>query len=165
MDFNLLPEEPASPVDPELESRIHTRRTLLTIHQGLGIATVALLTTAVIFGQLNYTDRFGGGPNLGTYSLWHSSFATAATLTFAASGVLALLAPVPLEKRSEVDTITVHKWSMLIATLGFATSIALGIYSASREGYVNQASLAEAHLVVGYVTLGAVGVGTAALFF
>jgi hypothetical protein len=165
LDFNLLPDAPAVPVDPELESRIRTRRTLLEIHQGLGIATVALLATTVVFGQLNYTDRFGGGPNLGTYSLWHSGFAAAATVTFAASGILALLAPVPLEKNGDGPTITVHKWSMLVATVGFAAEIVLGIYAASREGYVNQASLAEAHLVLGYVTLGAVGVGTAALFF
>jgi hypothetical protein len=165
LDFNLLPESPAVPVDPAMESRIHTRRTMLEIHQALGIATVVLLTTAVVFGQLNYDDRFGGGPNLGTYSLWHSGFAAAGTITFAASGLLALLAPVPLEKRSELDTITVHKWSMLVATAGFVAEIVLGIYAASREGYVDQASFAQAHLVIGYVTAGAVGVGTAALFF
>jgi hypothetical protein len=54
---------------------------------------------------------------------------------------------------------------MLVAALGFATEIVLGIVAAGREGYLNQASLAEAHLVIGYVTTAAVGVGTAALFF
>jgi hypothetical protein len=165
LDFDLLPESSATKADPQLEAQIHTRRSMLLIHQALGIATVVLITTGVVFGQLNYDDRFGGGPSNGTYEVWHSSFVTAGTITFIGAGTLALLAPVPLTKHSGFDTITVHKWSMLVASLCFAAEIPLGIYTVSQEGHANQASLALAHLILGYVTATALAVGTAALFF
>jgi hypothetical protein len=165
LDFDLLPESSATKEDPELESKLKLRRSLLIAHQALGITTVALLTTAVVFGQLNYDDRFGGGPSTGQYETWHSGFATASAITFLSAGTLALLAPVPIAKRGDFDTITVHKWSMLVATLCYVAEIPLGIYTVSQEGHANQADLALAHLVLGYVTLTAVAVGTAALFF
>jgi hypothetical protein len=165
LDFDLLPESSATKEDTELEAQIRTRRSLLIIHQALGIATVALITTGVVFGQLNYDDRFGGGPSNGTYEVWHSSFITAGTITFIGAGTLALLAPVPLTKHSGFDSITVHKWSMLVASLCFAAEIPLGIYTVSQEGHTNQASLALAHLILGYITATALAVGTAALFF
>jgi hypothetical protein len=165
LDFDLLPQSNETKEDPALESQIRTRRSMLIAHQALGIATLALMTTAVVFGQLNYDDRFGGGPSTGTYEVWHSGFAAAGTVTFLSAGTLALLAPVPLTKRSQFDSITVHKWSMLVATLGFAAEIPLGIYTVSQEGHANQASLALAHLILGYITVTALAVGTAALFF
>jgi hypothetical protein len=165
LDFDLLPASSAAKEDPALESQIRTRRSMLLIHQALGIATVALMTTAVVFGQLNYDDRFGGGPSTGQYEAWHSGFAAAGTITFIGAGTLALLAPVPLAKRGDFDTITVHKWSMLVASLGYAAEIPLGIYTVSQEGHANQASLALAHLILGYITVTALAVGTAALFF
>jgi hypothetical protein len=165
LDFDLLPASSAAKEDPALEAQIRTRRSMLLIHQALGIATVALMTTAVVFGQLNYDDRFGGGPSTGQWEVWHSGFAAAGTITFISAGTLALLAPVPLTKRGDFDTITVHKWSMLVATLGYAAEIPLGIYTVSQEGHANQASLALAHLILGYITVTALAVGTAALFF
>ena len=167
-DFNLLPaasEQPA-PVDAKLEKAIKTRRSMLELHQGFGIATVVLMAATVVVGQLNYSDRFGGGSGTGRFELLHDSLASVTTLTFATAGLLALLAPVPLKKTSEgIDTITIHKWSMLGASLGMATEIALGILTASREGFANQPSLATTHLVIGYATAGFLGTGVAALFF
>jgi hypothetical protein len=85
-------------------------------------------------------------------------------LTFVTTGLLALLAPVPIEKKSSgFDSVTVHKWSMLVATLGYAAEIVLGIVTVSREGHLNQQSVAEAHLVTGYVTTAAVATGVGVL--
>jgi cytochrome b561 len=166
-DFNLLPPSaPKSVEDRALESAISTRRSVLKLHQGFGIATTALLVATVIVGQLNYSDKFGGGGQTGKYELAHVYLESATTLTFVTAGVLALLAPVPLKKSDEgLDTITLHKWAMLATTVGFATQIVLGIIAVSREGYVNQSTFATAHLVVGYSTLAALGTGVTVLLF
>ncbi len=165
LDFDLLPASTTPQEDKALESQLHLRRSMLLVHQALGIATFLLITTSVVFGQLNYDDRFGGGSSTGNYEVWHSGFAAAGTITFISAGTLALLAPVPIAKRGDFDTITVHKWSMLVAAVGFAAEIPLGIYTVSQEGNANQASLALAHLIIGYITAAALGVGTAALLF
>jgi cytochrome b561 len=165
-DFNLLPPTPKTAEDKALESSLATRRTLLQLHQGFGIATTALMLATVIVGQLNYTDKFGGGTGTGQYELAHTYLATATTLSFVTAGILALAAPVPLKKHQEgFDTMDIHKWAMLIATVGFVAQIVLGIITVSQEGAANQASLATAHLVVGYGTLAAMGTGVTVLFF
>jgi hypothetical protein len=46
-----------------------------------------------------------------------------------------------------------------------AGQIVLGIWTSGREGNQNQQSVAMAHLVLGYVTLAAVGTGVGALVF
>lgn len=167
-DFNLLPATPEQqvPVNAKLENAIKTRRSMLELHQGFGIATVVLMAATVVVGQLNYSDRFGGGSGTGRFELLHDGLASVTTLTFATAGLLALLAPVPLKKKSEgIDTITIHKWSMLGASLGMAAEVALGILTASREGFANQPSLATTHLVIGYATAAFLGTGVGALFF
>ncbi len=166
--FELLPPEkkPEARKAARLESALRTRRTLLTLHQGLGLAMAAGLIGTVVTGQLNYSDRFAGLPATGRYELWHDGFEAGTVLTFAAAGLLALLAPEPVKKKSEgIDTIKIHEYSMLAATVGFAAEIVLGILTVSREGYLNQPTLATTHLVIGYTTAGFVATGVTALFF
>jgi hypothetical protein len=55
------------------------------------------MLATVIVGQMNYTDKFGGGSGTGQYELTHTYLATATTLTFVTAGILALAAPVPLK--------------------------------------------------------------------
>ncbi len=167
MDFDLLPQsQPTASAATDVEKRIKRRRTMLQVHQGFGIATAALMAGTVITGQLNYSDRFGGGGSSGRFELLHDGLEAATTVSFATAGLLALLAPVPFDREKEgVDTVTVHKWSMLVATIGMASEIPLGIYTVSREGYVNQGTMALTHLVVGYVTAAALATGATALFF
>ncbi|MHB1845935.1 MAG: hypothetical protein ACYCWW_14000 [Deltaproteobacteria bacterium] len=165
-DFDLVPAAKDATPDRKLERALRTRRTMLVLHQSVGIAMTALMAATVVVGQLNYSDRFSGAPATGNYELLHADLATATTVAFAAAGLLALLAPVPIPKKSEgIDSITVHKWSMLTATVAMATEIVLGILTVSREGFANQASLATTHLVIGYTTAGATAVGVGALFF
>ena len=167
MDFDLLPEKSAAGPDAlALESKVNLRRGMLQYHQIFGIATAVLMIGTVVTGQLNYSDRFGGGSSGGQFEIWHSGLEAATVLSFATTGLLALFAPVPFEKKSEgIDTVTVHKWSMLVATIGMASEIPLGIYTVSREGYVNQGTMALAHLIIGYITAAALTAGAAAIFF
>ena len=164
--FDLLPTEPAPAADEGLARALRRRRTMLELHQGFGIATVALMAATVLVGQLSYSDRFSGGPATGRWELPHAELEAGTVVSFATAGLLALLAPVPIPKKSEgIDSVTVHKWSMLAATIGMASEVLLGILTVSREGFANQASLATTHLVIGYATAGAMATGVCALFF
>jgi hypothetical protein len=44
-----------------------------------------------------------------------------------------------------------------------AAQVGLGIYTARREGYLDQQDTAQIHLAIGYATLAAVATGVAAL--
>ncbi|MHB1845156.1 MAG: hypothetical protein ACYCWW_10015 [Deltaproteobacteria bacterium] len=167
MSFDLVKESSGSAAEAAtVERKVKIRRSMLQVHQAFGIATTALMLATAVSGQLNYSDRFGGGGSSGQFEIWHSSLEAATVLTFATTGLLALLAPVPFEKKSGgIDSVTIHKWSMLVATIGMGSEIPLGIYTVSREGYVNQGTMALTHLIIGYVTTAALATGVAALFF
>jgi hypothetical protein len=163
VDFELL-EAPPPPKKVD-EAALQRRRTMLTLHQGVGLGMFALALANTVTGQLNYSDRFASGPSTGRYELAHQITAYATLGAFAATGLLAAFAPNPLPKSGGFDRTTLHKLAMLTATAGYATSAVLGIYTAQREGYLNQQSLATAHLVVGYVTFAALTLGVGAIVF
>lgn len=170
LQFDLLP--PQAPVDEAkatvargVMKDLARRRALLDAHQIAGYATVGTLAATVVLGQLNYMDRYGGRGDTGKYRTAHSIAAYGSTAIFAATGLLALLAPSPLEKPGRFDTATLHKVSMAIATAGFVTQIVLGIATRKSEGNIRQRDLALAHQIVGYTTLGATTLGFAVLLF
>jgi hypothetical protein len=164
LDFNLLgPGEPAGKPAPVDEAKVKLRRKMLTYHPLLGIGLLVCETATVVLGQLNYNDRFGGGPSSGRYQFPHKVLAWSTEGLFLGTGALALFAPDPMGKTHEgFDRVLLHKIAMIIAGTGMVTELGLGIYTASREGYLNQASLARTHLAIGYITLAAtyLGVGT-----
>jgi hypothetical protein len=169
LDFNLLePEKPRAASGPELrrEAQGRQRRTMLTLHQGIGLATLGLLAATVVVGQLNYMDRFAvGAPGTARFETAHTVLATTTLTGFAATGVLGLLAPVPYDQPRHLDTIAVHKLFMGGATLGMMTELGLGFYTASHEGLEHQRTFAQVHQVIGYSTLGLMAMGASALLF
>ena len=119
----------------------------------------------MITGQLNYLDRFGG-PSTARYEGPHKLFATLTLGTFAAAGLLAFFAPVPLARQGEgIDRVFIHKTGMIGATVGMIAEGTLGILTARNEGMANQSTLAGAHLAIGYATLVCMAVGVGALVF
>ena len=54
---------------------------------------------------------------------------------------------------------------MFTATGGMAAEAVLGLWTRSREGYLNQPDFAAAHLVIGYVTFAAISLGVGAIVF
>jgi hypothetical protein len=168
MDFDLLPKEQPSDTAHQLklESEVRIRRRMLQWHQALGIATTILMAGTVITGQLNYSDRYGGGTSTGRYEIWHTSFEAATVVSFTGDALLALFAPVPFPKHPKgVDTILIHKIAMFTTAAGFLAEIPLGIYTVSQEGHINQATFATTHLIIGYITAAALVAGVSALFF
>jgi hypothetical protein len=169
-DFDLLP--PEKPPDAEavvrqrqLSQALALRRTLLRLHQYGGFATLGAMTATAIVGQLNYDDKYGGGGDTGKYRSAHQILAYGTTGVFAATGLLALFAPSPFEKPLRLDTATLHKTSMLVATAGLVAQVVLGIVTAGSEGSISQRDFARAHQIVGYVTLAATATGFAVLTF
>jgi hypothetical protein len=169
-DFNLLapekkPDAAALARQARIQREVQRRRTLLQLHQIGGYATLATVTATVVLGQLNYIDKYGGGGDVGTYRTPHRLVAYTAAGVFAATGILAVIAPNPFDKPLRLDTATLHKAAMIVATAGMATQIVLGIMTAGKEGSVAQRDFALAHQIVGYTTLAATAAGFLVLTF
>jgi hypothetical protein len=169
-DIDLLPHEAAPDAataarQQELERQLHRRRQMLQLHQLGGMLTLASLGATVVFGELNYIDKYGGGGDTGRWSAWHIGSVYAATAIFAATGALAILAPSPIEKPARLDTAMLHKIAMGVATAGMVTQILLGILTAGKEGSVSQRDFALAHQIVGFTTFGATAAGFGVLTF
>jgi len=169
-DFNLLapekkPDAASLQRQARIQSEITRRRTLLRLHQIGGFATLATMTATVVLGQLNYIDKYGGGGDVGTYRTPHRLVAYTAAGVFAATGILAVIAPNPFDKPLRLDTATLHKASMIVAAAGMATQIVVGILTAGKEGTVAQRDFAVAHQIVGYTTLAATAAGFLVLTF
>jgi hypothetical protein len=169
-DFDLLapqkpPDEAAKERDRQLMQQLGRRRTMLQLHQLGGYATMATLTAAVVLGQVNYLDKYGGGGDTGRWMTPHAIAAFTAAGVFTATGLLALFAPSPLEKPSRVDTVTLHRIAMAVATAGMVAQVVLGPITASKEGQLSQRDFALAHQIVGYTTLVATYTGFLVLTF
>src|SRR6185503_3128226 len=129
-------------------------RRLLLAHQAFGFITLGLLAATVVLGTLNYVDKFGGGDDNGRYYNLHLGFASAARATFATTGILALAAPNPYPKPIRLDPALLHKVSMAAAAACMAAELVLGPLSASRDGSLDQRSIALAHLTLGFASFG-----------
>jgi hypothetical protein len=166
----LLPR-PAAP-DAEAVARqeavqrdLAKRSKMLELHQLGGMLTLATLGATVIFGQLNYLDRYGGGGDTRRWYEWHRFSAFTSAAVFAGTGALALLAPSPVEKPARLDTVMLHRIAMGVATAGMVTQIVLGFVTASKGGSVSQRDFALAHQIIGYTTFGATAAGFGVLTF
>src|SRR5262249_5200376 len=115
-DIDLLPQEakPDAAATARLETQLATRRTMLTWHQVGGYGTLASLTATVVLGQLNYSDKYGGGGDTGKYYMWHRWVAISSATIFAGTAALAVFAPSPIAKTVRLDTATLHKISMSV---------------------------------------------------
>ncbi|MBN8470888.1 hypothetical protein JYJ95_30645 [Corallococcus exiguus] len=169
LDFDLLtPESEASAglLDPNLQKDLETRRTMLKLHQGLGLAMAGGLTAATVLGQIQFSRSFtdGGGDNRSLLA-WHRGVVIGTSLLFATVGTLGILAPDPVERPFQWDTVTFHKIFMSLATAGMIAQAVLGILATQSYGEITEPKYATAHQVVGYATLGCVAAGIVTLTF
>jgi hypothetical protein len=164
MDFDLLgtPMPPPQAVDP---GALRLRRSMLTVHQGLGFGLIGLQLATTIVGQLSYSDRFHGGPSTGRYELSHAALAYTTLGVFAVNGLVALLAPSPIKTPMKMDRVMVHRIGLFTAAAGMVAQGVLGISTRNREGFLDQERIATTHLAIGYVTLAAMAVGVGAIVF
>jgi hypothetical protein len=165
LDFDLLGAPP--PTMRIDDGAMKLRRSMLNTHQGVGLGLVVLELGTTIVGQLNYNDRFGSSnpPATARYQSAHAALAYTTLGAFAVNGLLALLAPRPPGRTYGFDRVMVHRIGMAAAAAGMLTQGVLGAATRSREGRLDQAQLARAHLAVGYATFAAFGVAVGALVF
>jgi hypothetical protein len=161
LDFDLLGEA-KPPAEPADAGALRLRRKMLIVHQGVGVGLLGLQLATTAVGQLNYSDRFAGGPDTARYKLSHKVLAYTTLGTFAANGAIALLAPSAKTPR-KLDRVMVHRIAMFTAAGGMVAQAILGISTRERAGRLDQERLATVHLVVGYSTLAAVLTGVGAL--
>jgi hypothetical protein len=166
-DFDLLPatKAPDAATRAEIERDLALRRKMLQAHQLGGFLTLASMTATVVLGQLDYSDKYGGGGDTGKYHLWHRWFGFGTAAIFAGTGSLSIFAPSPLPKPVRLDTATIHKTSLAVAAAGMLALIILGPVIAAKEGQLSQRDWALAHQIVGYATLAATATGAVALTF
>ena len=166
-DVELLPpvKEPDAQAQQDLNRKLEQRRKMLQLHQLGGFLTLASVGATVAVGQANYADKYGGGGDTGRFHDLHKWMGFGTAVIFAATGALAVFAPVPIEKRLQLDTATIHKASMAVATAGMVAQILLGIVTASKEGSTSQRDFALAHQIIGYTTFVATATGAVALTF
>jgi hypothetical protein len=170
LDFNLLDEKPKeSPEQKQkaaaIERQVKLRRSLLWWHQAVGLATLGALIATAVVGQLVYDDKYGGGDDTGNLNSTHLVLAIGTSALFAATGILALIAPNPYPKPVKLDSALMHKLAMLAATIGMVAEIVIGPITSAREGSLDQRQWAVAHLVSGWATLGFMALGSLALVF
>lgn len=105
----------AGPLNAESRQKeLQARRTMLSIHQITGLATLGLMITA---------DYYGNQVLKGRYNLsgTHKTFVLFTVMMYSITGLLAVLSPPPMIRRSdELSTITIHK---TLAWLHFAGMI------------------------------------------
>ncbi len=167
LDFDLLePAAPTAAVDPALERSISRRRTMLSLHQGLGLGMAGGLVATTVVGQLNFQDRYRGGGDDGTWKSLHRGLAVGTGVLFGTVALMGVLAPEPYPKPLRFDTVLMHKIFMSLATVGMVAQVVLGIVTASaaQEGQLSQVRYATAHQVLGYSTLGLTSAGVLTLF-
>lgn len=167
-DFDLLPAAPApTAADRAFEQAVGRRRTMLTFHQGLGVATWTAVAATTLVGQLDFNDRFRGGGDTGRYHGAHKALAYGSAALFTTAAAFALLAPSPYEKgtRRALDTAKLHKVAMGVAAAGMLAQVVLGVAARRQAGSLRERDLATAHQAIGYATLGAATAGAVVLLF
>jgi hypothetical protein len=140
----------SSELSPEVRKHeLGLRRTMLTIHQISGFATVALMWTTAYYGQ----QVINGHTNLGNTK---SNLATATILAYSFTALMSLLSPPPLIRRDEEGTIGTHKLLAWIHVAGMIITPILANNIKERIPGTHQSFLnldrAHVHQVAGYIT-------------
>ncbi len=103
------------------ESELKARRTMLTVHQISGLATLGLMLTADYFGQRVIDGHRSDGDI-------HQAFVGLTIGTYALTGMLAVLAPPPLIRREgeRISTTGIHKTLAWVHFAGMILTPILG---------------------------------------
>lgn len=142
----------------ELSDALQRRRGMLQLHQAVGLGTLGVMALTAVLGGLNYNDLYSaGGGRTGRWMVPHRVGVVGTTLGFGTVAVLGLTSPKPYElNREGIDTVTVHKSAVFLASLGMAAQIGLGFWTARHADAGNGRNLktyATVHQWIGYGTL------------
>ena len=164
----------SQPTAAELQQREdnQTRRTMMKWHQGLGLATNALvLAQAAVGTPLFFQDEFC--PNCTAKELTeyidpirstHLALGISSFVTWSAAGVLAIAAPETEASEREYDEVSrvdIHRWLALGHTVGMVTLPVVGMYITNPDLFgekgkefhaENLEGMRAGHAYAGYLT-------------
>lgn len=144
-----------SPLSPAgREKELHVRRTMLKMHQFMGIATVVCMGTTIYFGQQIKSGHYEYVPEMDTFGVLSASL-------YGTTALLQLLSPPPLiirKAKSGWSSIKVHRTLAYIHFTGVIATVATGRYLVKNgydeitlhqvSAYFTTASLAGAMIVM-----------------
>jgi hypothetical protein len=156
-----------SPLTPEARRReLDFRRTMLSTHQVLGFATLALMTASVVFGQILLNDyealRFEEAlRNRQT----HRTLSIITFGTYMSTAAMSTFAPPPLIRRDEWNTVSTHKLLAIFHFSGMVAQPILAIMASNSRDLEQIRTLRRAHQIVGYFTLAVLAAAMLTLTF
>jgi hypothetical protein len=132
------------------EKEMGLRRTMLTIHEIGGFATLAAMLTTVVYGQLTLNGNLSLGET-------HQAWATATIISYFTTASLSLLSPPPMVRRKEWNTVSIHKGLAIVHFTGMILTPLLAEGVAREErGSSSPAKIdrdkAHIHQISGYIT-------------
>jgi hypothetical protein len=124
------------------KSELSLRRTMLTAHQIGGYVTLAMMGTAIYFGQkvLDGRNDLRGA---------HQTFVAATIASYSLTGLLSVLSPPPLIRRDEFSTTTLHKALAWVHFVGMVVTPILGSMINRHADYYQRA---RTHQIAAYIT-------------
>jgi hypothetical protein len=126
------------------KNELTARRTMLGIHQIGGFVTLGLMMGAAYCGQKMIDGDY-------TYLRTHKALVSATILSYSTTGLLSVLSPPPLIRRSEMSTTTIHK---LLAWVHFTGMVVTPILGKSISHSTNT-DIRRVHQISAYVTTAA----------
>jgi hypothetical protein len=137
----------APPLTPDVRKHeLTVRRTMLTMHQIGGFATLASMIATDYFGQKYLDGR--NRKDLDT----HQTFIPITIGLYSATGLLALLSPPPLIRRDEMSTTWVHKTLAWVHVAGIIITPILAAAIPRRGASFEEK--ARIHQISAYITTG-----------
>ncbi|MDB5106028.1 MAG: hypothetical protein JWP91_3717 [Fibrobacteres bacterium] len=134
------------------ERELGLRRTMLTVHQVAGFATLASMIATVTYGQLT----LNGHTSLGET---HQTLAAITIGSYFFTAAMSLLSPPPMIRRKEWSTISIHKGLAMVHFSGMILTPLLAEGIAREERGAGKDAIdrdkAHVHQVSGYITTAA----------
>ena len=129
------------------DHEMHLRRTLLTVHQAGGFATLAAMIATCAVGQLIYN---GGHDNMRGLK---DGLATTTIFLYFSTASLALFTPPPLIRRNEWSSVSTHKLLGAVHFTGMIlTPLLADAIGDRRPGHSGSRTYETIHMVSGYTT-------------
>ena len=130
------------------------RRTMLTVHEVAGFATLAAMVATATFGQLTLNGHT-------SYGETHKTLAGVTIGSYFFTAALSLLSPPPMVRRKEWNTISIHKGLAIVHFTGMILTPLLADGIARRENGAGASKealdrdKAHIHQISGYITTAA----------
>lgn len=140
----------APALTPEVrKSELGLRRTMLTMHQIGGFATMALLIGSVYYGQATL-NTFSGIGDYRYYRGLHTDFVTGALIAYGLTAILSIFSPPPqIIREGEVSTTSIHK---ILAWIHFTGMIVTPLIGEFLKQNGDPAAQLRFHQYAAYVT-------------